>query len=83
MTRSRFSPRRIAGKFKKFESSQRVAEVYSEHGLWQASLYKWLQNYGVAVKKIKRMIELEEENARLKRMYTNASLEIVTASNSF
>ncbi len=46
----------------------------------KASLYKWRQLYGgMEASELKKIKELEDENARLKRMYTNFALELDTA----
>jgi putative transposase len=46
-----------------------------ELGISTASFYKWRQRYsGLEVKRLKRMKELEEENARLRRMFAELSL---------
>jgi putative transposase len=39
------------------------------------AFYKWKQRYGgMEASDVKRLKELEEENARLKKMYANLSL---------
>ena len=46
----------------------------------KASLYKWRQRYGgMEASELKRIKELEDENARLKRMYANLAMELDTA----
>jgi putative transposase len=80
MKKSRFSPSQIASILKEFELGKSVEELTREHGISRAALYKWRQSYGgMEAKELKRLKELEEENARLKRMYANLSLELDTA----
>ena len=44
-------------------------------GVSAASFYKWRQRYGgLEVNELKKIKELEDENARLKKMYANLSL---------
>ncbi len=44
-------------------------------GVSPAAFYKWRQRYGgMEVQELKKLRELEEENAGLKRMYANVSL---------
>jgi hypothetical protein len=44
-------------------------------GISSAAFYKWRQRYsGMEASDVKRLKNLEEENARLKRMYANFSL---------
>ncbi|MBK9480869.1 MAG: transposase [Bacteroidetes bacterium] len=46
--------------------------ITREHGLSRATFYKWRQRYGgMEASELKRIKELEEENAKLKRMYAN------------
>ena len=57
-----------------------IAELCRKHGISQATFYKWRQLYGgMEASELKRIKELEEENAKLKRMYSNLALELDTA----
>ena len=70
MKKSQFSPTQIAVILKEFDSGKSAEEITRDHGVSKASLYKWRQRYGgMEASELKRMKELEEENARLKRMY--------------
>ena len=65
---------------KEFDNGKSADEVVRDHGVSKASLYKWRQLYGgMEASELKRIKELEDENARLKRMYTNLALELDTA----
>ena len=80
MKKSQFSPVQIAGILKEFDNGKSAEEISREHGVSKASLYKWRQRYGgMEATDLKRIKELEEENARLKRMYTNLAMELDTA----
>jgi putative transposase len=80
MKRSRFTPTQIASILKEFDSGKTVEEIQRTHGVSKASLYKWRQRYGgMEATELKRIKELEEENARLKRMYANLAMELDTA----
>lgn len=80
MKKSKFSPAQIAGILKEFEGGKPADEIMREHGLSKASLYKWRQRYGgMEATELKRIKELEEENARLKRMYANLAMELDVA----
>ena len=47
-----------------------------KHGVSKATFFKWRSKYGGAsVSDVKRLRELEAENAKLKRMYADLSLE--------
>jgi putative transposase len=80
MKRSKFSPTQIAKILKEFEQGKSVEEISREHGISRAAFYKWRQRYGgMDASELKRIKQLEEENARLKRMYANLALELETA----
>ena len=57
-----------------------VEEIPREHGVSRATFYNWRRRYGgMEASELKRVKELEEENAKLKRMYANLALELDTA----
>lgn len=80
MKKNQFSPTQIAGILKEFEQGKSVEEINRDHGVSRATLYKWRQRYGgMEASELKRIKELEEENAKLKLMYANLALELDTA----
>ena len=80
MKKSTFSPTQIAGILKEFDQGKSVELITREHGLSRATFYKWRQRYGgMDASELKRIKELEEENAKLKRMYANLALDLETA----
>lgn len=80
MKKSTFSPTQIATLLKEFEAGKTAEQIQREHGVSKASLYKWRQRYGgMEATELRRIKELEEENARLKRMYANLAMELDTA----
>lgn len=53
-----------------------VAELCRKHGMSSATFYAWKAKYGgMDVSDAKRLKALEEENARLKRLYADAMLD--------
>jgi len=53
-----------------------VAEVFRKHGISSPTYYASKSKYaGATVSDLRRMRELEVENARLKRMYADLALE--------
>ena len=75
MKKSTFSPAQIAGILKEFDNGKTAEEITRDHGVSKAALYKWRQRYGgMEATELKRIKELEEENARLKRMYANLAM---------
>ena len=76
MRKSRFTESQIIGIINEAEGGRKVADVCREHGVSQATYYKWKSKYGgMEVSDLRRLKELEEENHKLKRMFANLSLE--------
>lgn len=79
-TRKRFKPEEISKVLKEFEGGKSVQELTREYGISPASFYKWRQRYGgMEGSELKRMKQLEEENLKLKRMYTELALDLEVA----
>jgi putative transposase len=77
MKKSRFSPTQIAGILKTFDQGKSVEEISREHGVSRQTFYQWRNKYvGLEAKELKRIKELDEENARLKKMYANLALDL-------
>jgi len=54
----------------------KVADICREHGISQATFYKWRAKYGgMDASMLKRVKELEAENARLKKMYAESQMD--------
>jgi putative transposase len=55
----------------------KVSDLCRKHGISEATFYNWKSKCGcMKVDELKRLRELEQENARLKRIVANQSLEI-------
>ena len=53
-----------------------MTELCREHGMSSASFYKWRAKYGgMDASMMKRLKELEAENARLKKMYAEERIK--------
>lgn len=77
MRKSKFTESQIAGILKEAEAGMAVAEVARKHGISAATFYAWRSKYGgMGVSDMQRLRELEQENARLKRLVANLSLDI-------
>ncbi len=75
MKKSRFTETQIVKAIKEHEAGRKAEEICRELGITTASFYKWRQRYGgMEASDVKKMKDLEEENARLKKMYANLSL---------
>ena len=76
MKKSRFTDSQIMSVLKQLESGVAVAELSREHNVSTATLYQWRAKYGgMDTSMIKRLKELEAENARLKKMYAEERLK--------
>ena len=76
MKRSRFSEEQIIGILKEQEAGMATAEVCRRHGISSATLYKWKAKYGgLEVSEARKLRQLEDENARLKRLLADAMLD--------
>jgi putative transposase len=76
MRKSKFSESQIAEVLKEAEAGVSVADVARKHGISQATFYQWRSKYGgMSVSDMQRLRELEAENARLKRLYADLSLD--------
>lgn len=78
MKKSKFTEAQIIGILNdQSQQDQKVAEVCRRHGISEATFYNWRSKYaGMSVDELKRLKELEYENARLKKIVANQSLEI-------
>ena len=75
MKKSRFSESQIVGILKEVEMGAKVGETCRKHGVSDATCYKWKSQYsGMTVPHLAKLRELQEENARLKRMYADLAL---------
>lgn len=75
MKKSRYTDTQIINILKQNQAGISVAELCREYSMSQATFYKWRSKYGDAdVSMVKRLKELESENARLKKMYADECL---------
>ena len=75
MKKSKFTEPQIIKALKEHEAGRNAQEICRELGITTAAFYKWRQRYGgLEINELKKMKSLEEENARLKKMYAELSL---------
>jgi len=76
MKNKRYSDAQIMGILKQAEGGVSVAELCREHGMSNASFYKWRAKFGgMDASMISEMKAMAEENRRLKRMYAEMSMQ--------
>jgi len=76
MKRSRFSEEQIIGILREQEAGAATADVCRKHGISSATFYKWKAKFGgLEVSDARRLRQLEEENARLKKLLADSMLD--------
>jgi putative transposase len=76
MKTSRFTDSQILAVLKQAEGGTPVVNLLREHGISNATFYKWRAKYGgMDASLMARMKELEDENRRLKKMYAEEKLK--------
>ena len=73
----RVSPgHQIVGILQEYAAGAKVSELCRKHGMSDATLYKWKAKYGgLQVSELRRLKDLEAENAELKRLLADAMLD--------
>lgn len=76
MKPSKFSDTQIIRILSELDAGAKVADLCRKHNVSSASIYKWKSKFaGMDVNQLKRLKELEAENDRLKKMYSELSLD--------
>ena len=76
MRSSRFTESQIVSILKEADAGMSVKEICRKHGISSPTFYKWKARYGgLGASELKRIKELEAENAKLKRMYADKAME--------
>ncbi|ONS51782.1 transposase [Burkholderia cenocepacia] len=74
--KSKFTEEQIAYALKQAELGAPVAEVCRKMGISDATFYNWRTKYGgLSPSELRRLKQLEEENAKLKRLVADLSLD--------
>jgi len=76
MKKSRFTETQIVSILKQADAGIPVKDVCRQAGISTPTYYQWKSKYGgMGASDLKRVKELEAENARLKRLYADLALE--------
>jgi putative transposase len=76
MKRKRFTEEQIAFALRQAESGTLVEEVCRKMGVSEPTFYRWKKQFaGMGVSEIRRLKQLEDENARLKKLVADLSLD--------
>lgn len=77
MKKKRFSEEQIIAVLKEAEAGAKVLDLCRKHGISDATFYNWKAKYaGMTVAELRRLRELEAENAKLKRIVADQALDI-------
>jgi putative transposase len=76
MKRKRFPVEQIAAVLKQAEVGVPVAELIRKVGISEQTFYRWKKQYaGLEVDQVRELKQLQEENARLKRLVADLTLD--------
>jgi len=76
MKRSKFSEERVAYALRQADAGTAVGDVCRQLGISEATFYVWKKRYGhLGVNEVRRVRQLEDENARLKRLVADLTLD--------
>lgn len=76
MKKSRFTEAQIVNILKEYEAGKQTKDICREYGIAVPTFYSWKQKYGgMDAQQLKELKALQDENARLKRMYADLSLD--------
>jgi len=81
MSRKRFTVEQIIDKLREAEvlsaNGTGVAEVCRQLGVTEQTYYRWRKEYGgLRVEQARRLRQLEQENARLKKLVADQALDM-------
>ena len=76
MKKSKFTEAQIVFAIKQSEQGVKVDEICRKMGISDATFYNWKKKYGgMGVSELRELRQLKEENAKLKQMVADLSLD--------
>ncbi len=80
MPKKRYRPEEIVAKLRQVDvlvsQGQNIADAIRQTGVSEVTYYRWRQEYGgLKADQVKRLKELETENARLRRAVSDLTLD--------
>ena len=76
MKKSRFTEEQVTYALRQAEGGTAVEDVCRSLGISQATFYIWKKKYGeLGASEVRRLRQLEDENARLKRLVADLTLD--------
>lgn len=78
MKKKRYTEEQIVGILRESEKTEKsIGDVCRRYGVSEATFYRWRRIYGgMHVPDVKRLRELEQQNARLKKLVAERDLEL-------
>ena len=79
MKRKRYTEEQILRLIREIESGKTVAETCRKYNVSESAVYRWRHKYrGMDRSELRRLKELEQENAQLKKIVAQQALDIDT-----
>lgn len=76
MKKKRFTEEQIAYALEQESTGQTIAEICRRLGVSEQTFYRWKKKFGaMGVGEVRRLMQLEHENAKLKRLFVGLSLD--------
>jgi putative transposase len=74
--KKRFTEEQIAYALAQESTGQTIAEICRKLGVSEQTFYRWKKKFGsMGVAEVRRLKQLEDENAKLKRLVADLSLD--------